>query len=157
MVSAKSIVAYGLALLPALATSSPVVPRHFQGKLFTRSNVTASQVEAELGPQLSSGSLIFGPESADFASATRRWNTFVRPTVQVVVEPASESDIAHIVSRHSGSYRDCDNSISNSSQYRSGTAMRIASSSSCGTVDMERPLPCQPSLALKSTWSSFKA
>ena len=157
MVSAKSIVAYGLALLPALATSSPVVPRHFQGKLFTRSNVTASQVEAELGPQLSSGSLIFGPESANFANATRRWNTFVRPTVQVVVEPASESDIAHIVSGHSGGYKECDNGIANFSQYRSGTAMRIASSSSCGTVDMEQRRLCQPFLVSKSTWSNFKA
>ncbi|KAI1497641.1 hypothetical protein F5X99DRAFT_421199 [Biscogniauxia marginata] len=98
MVSPKSlIVAYGLTLLPALVTSSPAVPRYFQRKLFSRGNITAGIVEAELGPQLSSGSLIFGSDNSQWSDATRRWNTLVRPDVQVVVEPAAEPDIAKII------------------------------------------------------------
>jgi len=98
MVFPKSfIVAYGLTLLPALVTSSPIVPRYFQRDLVSRNNITDSVVESELGPQLSSGSLIFGPDDPEYPEAVRRWNTLVRPDVQVVVEPAAESDIAKIV------------------------------------------------------------
>lgn len=99
MVSLKSlIVAYGLAILPGLVSSSPVVPRYFKSKLFSRDNITAGIVEAELGPQLSNGSLIFGPDYAQWSNATYRWNSLFRPNVQIVVEPAAESDIAKIVS-----------------------------------------------------------
>ena len=99
MVSLKSfIVVNGLMLLPALVAGSPIVPHYLQGKLFSRSNISASTVEAELGSQLSLGSLVFGPDSPQFANATERWNTLFRPNVQLVVEPAAESDIAKIVS-----------------------------------------------------------
>ncbi|RWA04937.1 hypothetical protein EKO27_g10166 [Xylaria grammica] len=98
MVSATSFfVAYGLALLPALVTSSPIVPRYFQKKLFSRDNITAATIDAELGPDLSGGSLIFGSDSDQWADATSRWNTLIRPDVQVVVQPAAESDIAKII------------------------------------------------------------
>ncbi|KAI1489089.1 hypothetical protein F5X96DRAFT_642522 [Biscogniauxia mediterranea] len=98
MVSSKSFfVASGLTLLPALVSSSPVVPRYFQRSLVTRGNITAATVESELGPLLSSGSLIFGSDSSDFANATSRWNTLFQPDVQLVVEPAAESDIAKII------------------------------------------------------------
>ena len=103
MVSPKSfIVAYGLTLLPALVSSSPVVPRYFQRNLFTRDNITSTTVTTELGPQLSNGSLIFGPDSSLYANATERWNLFDTPDAQVVVQPAAESDIAKIVSSYSG-------------------------------------------------------
>lgn len=99
MVTTKSlIVAYGLALLPTLVSSSPIVPRYLQRYPFSRHNITASMVTTELGPQLSHGSLIFGPDSALYPGATERWNTRVTPDVQVVVEPAAESDLAKIVS-----------------------------------------------------------
>lgn len=100
MVSSKSfIVSYCLTLLPVLLTSaSPVVPRYLQGNLITRKNITASTVSAELASELSSGSLIFGPDNSLWANATWRWNTLVKPDVQVVVQPADERDIAKIVS-----------------------------------------------------------
>lgn len=91
-------VAFGLTLLPTLVTASPVVPHYFQRKLFSRGNISVTAVEAELGPQLSSGSLIFGPGNPQWSNATSRYDTFVRPDVQLVVEPATESDIAKIVS-----------------------------------------------------------
>ena len=98
MVTMKSfIVLYGLALLPALVTSFPIASGLFERKLFSRNNITATTVAAELGPQLSSGSLVFGSDNPQWANATSRWNRFVRPNVQVVVEPASEGDIAKIV------------------------------------------------------------
>ncbi|KAI9680453.1 MAG: hypothetical protein M1822_007211 [Bathelium mastoideum] len=98
MVSLKSIIAaYGLTLLPTLVTSSPIVPPYFQRKLFSRGNITSTTVAAELGPQLSNGSLVFGPNNPQWSNATSRWDTLVRPDVQVVVEPASESDIAKVI------------------------------------------------------------
>jgi hypothetical protein len=99
MVTTKSlIVAYALALLPVLVSSSPIVPRYFQRNRFSRDNITASTVKTELAQQLSVGSLIFGPDSALYPSATERWNTRITPNAQVVVQPAAESDIAQIVS-----------------------------------------------------------
>ena len=98
MVSPKFFLAVcGLMLLPALVTSSPIASSHFGRKLFSRNNITATTVAAELGPQLSNGSLVFGSDNPQWSNATIRWNRFVRPNVQVVVEPAAESDIAEIV------------------------------------------------------------
>ncbi|KAH5267276.1 hypothetical protein HBI82_225000 [Parastagonospora nodorum] len=98
MVSPKFFLAVcGLMLLPALVTSSPIASSHFGRKLFSRNNITATTVAAELGPQLSNGSLVFGSDNPQWSNATIRWNRFVRPNVQVVVEPAAESDIAEII------------------------------------------------------------
>lgn len=92
------LVGYGLPLLSQLALGSPVVPRCFQRSLYSRANISATTVEAELGPQLSGGSLIFGPDNPQWSNATSRFNTLLRPAVQVVVEPASESDVSKIAS-----------------------------------------------------------
>lgn len=98
MVSPKSsFVVYGLTFLPALVTSSPIASGYFERKLFSRDNISATTVTAELGPRLSSGSLVFGSDNSQWSNATSRWNRFVRPDVQVVVEPAAECDIAKIV------------------------------------------------------------
>ncbi|KAI1112706.1 hypothetical protein F5Y14DRAFT_463082 [Nemania sp. NC0429] len=98
MVSFTSfLVAYGLALLPALVAGLPAVPHHFQKRSFSRHEITAATINAELGIQLSTGSLIFGSDSPLWPDATSRWDTLVRPNVQVVVEPADESDIAKII------------------------------------------------------------
>ncbi|KAL8930828.1 MAG: hypothetical protein Q9208_000369 [Pyrenodesmia sp. 3 TL-2023] len=91
------IVDYGLALLPVLVSSSPIVPRYFHRNLFSRDNMTASTVKTELGQQLSNGSLIFGPDNALCPNATERWNTRITPNARVVVQPAPESDLAPIV------------------------------------------------------------
>ncbi|KAI4219649.1 MAG: hypothetical protein LQ349_008293 [Xanthoria aureola] len=98
MVAIKSlIVAYGIPLLPVLVSSTPIVPRYFHRNLFSRDNMTASTVKAELGQQLSNGSLIFGPDNALYPNATERWNTRITPNARVVVQPAAESDLAQIV------------------------------------------------------------
>ncbi|CAN8106525.1 unnamed protein product [Discula destructiva] len=91
------IVACGLALLPALVHTSPIVPRYFQRTSVSPRNLNSWTVEAELGKQLASGSLIFGSNDTRFTDATDRWNTLFQPNIQLVVEPAAEADIAKIV------------------------------------------------------------
>lgn len=61
-------------------------------------HLTVIDVQRELGPYLSKGSLIFGPEDDKFDGATERWNLYIAPAVQLVVEPAKESDVPVIVS-----------------------------------------------------------
>lgn len=100
MISLLSLAACSLMLLQALVAGAPAhVPRYFQPSPLTRRTLTASTVQSELGPLLSTGTLIFGPSSPAFANATSRWVTYVQPNVQVVVEVAAESDISKIVSR----------------------------------------------------------
>ncbi|CAL8575057.1 hypothetical protein XPA_001002 [Xanthoria parietina] len=98
MVTIKSlIIAYGLALLPVLLSSSPIVPRYFHRILYSRDNITATTVKNELGRQLSNGSLILGPDNALYPNATERWKTRITPNTRVGVQPAAESDLAQIV------------------------------------------------------------
>lgn len=98
MVSFKSfIVTYGLTLLPVLVRGSPIVPHYFKRDSSSPSNVTSDVVQAELGAQLSNGTVIFGPDNPKWDSATSKWNTRVKPDVKVVVQPAAESDVAKIV------------------------------------------------------------
>ncbi|KAL9622087.1 MAG: hypothetical protein Q9160_003586 [Pyrenula sp. 1 TL-2023] len=96
-----SLAAFSFVLLRALVAGSPVpqadVPRHFQPNPITRRDLTADTVKSELGPLLSSGTLIFGSTDPAYAKATSRWITFVQPDIEVVVEPAAESDISKIV------------------------------------------------------------
>jgi hypothetical protein len=137
MVSLLSLAAGSLALLHALVASSPLthsgVPRYFQPKSLTRRNLTANTVEIELGPLLSSGTLIFGPSSPAFANATSRWVTYVQPKIEVIVEVAAESDIAKIVSNVA------DQQYTGLLKYarRSCIAMTTASNSSRGIVAMD--------------------
>ncbi|ORY71065.1 uncharacterized protein BCR38DRAFT_415840 [Pseudomassariella vexata] len=93
---------YGLTLLQVIVSAVPVnreigIPRYFQRQPYTRHNLTAATVQSELGLFVSNGTLIFGPSSSLWENATERWNTFVRPQVQVVVQPARESDVSKIV------------------------------------------------------------
>ena len=102
MVSSRFLAACSSVLLQTLVAGSPIsptiVPRYFQDSPITRRDLTADQVQRELGPLVSNGTLIFGTESSEYTNATSRWITFVRPDVRVVVEPAAESDISLIVS-----------------------------------------------------------
>lgn len=68
--------------------------------LTTRATITPAQIGKELGPQLSKKAQIFGPSDARWENATERFQTFMPPTIQVVVEPGVEDDIPKIV----GSY-----------------------------------------------------
>ncbi|KAJ2982867.1 hypothetical protein NUW58_g6354 [Xylaria curta] len=86
----------GLMLLQPLVSGS-TVPRYFQTAPFTRRGLSVNKVEQELGPLLSKGSAIFGPEDARFANTTERSSTHVIPKIEIVVVPATESDVSVIV------------------------------------------------------------
>ncbi|KAH6603851.1 hypothetical protein Trco_007297 [Trichoderma cornu-damae] len=93
----SSLLAAGLALLPSIASSSPLVPHYFRAVDVSRT-VTQQQVQSDLGKVLSKGTLIFGPSSYAFAKATERWNTRSMPAdIRVVIEVAQESDVAKVV------------------------------------------------------------
>nr|BDX35617.1 FAD-linked oxidoreductase StrQ [Stachybotrys sp.] len=99
-VALPSLVA-GFHVSPNPVADSPVPrtawPRYFETNVVSRTNLSAATVERELGPLLTNGSLIFGTCSPSYPDAIERWVSFVQPDIQVVVEPASESDVAVIV------------------------------------------------------------
>lgn len=94
---------FGPVLVAALAAVSSVqaapypfnAPQHDVTSLHIRS----SNISAELGPLLSNGSSIFTQDDPRFANATDRYQAYKPPQFSVVVEPATEKDIATIVSR----------------------------------------------------------
>ncbi|KAI1135164.1 FAD-binding domain-containing protein [Hypoxylon sp. FL0543] len=63
----------------------------------TRGTVSSATVSSELGASLSNGTMIYGLGTAEFDTLTHRWGTFAAPQVQVVIEPAAESDVSKIV------------------------------------------------------------
>ncbi|KAE8373962.1 hypothetical protein BDV26DRAFT_284671 [Aspergillus bertholletiae] len=83
-------------LLWTLAAGASI-PRYFEKHPTTRHNLTSTQIQRELGGQVSSTTSIFGPDDGRFNEATSRWTDFSKPHVQVVIEPGRESDIAIIV------------------------------------------------------------
>ena len=101
MVALLPLVWYSLGLLQALVAASPVPhpaePHYFKPNPITRRNLSIATLQSELGPRLSPGTLIFGPDNADWANATDRWNEYAVPEIQVVVVPAQESDVSKIV------------------------------------------------------------
>ncbi|PYH85967.1 FAD-binding domain-containing protein [Aspergillus uvarum CBS 121591] len=56
-----------------------------------------ANITAELGPRLSPGARIILPNSPDFTDATRRWSPFAEPRFTVVVDVATEQDVAETV------------------------------------------------------------
>ncbi|KAJ8130682.1 hypothetical protein O1611_g2947 [Lasiodiplodia mahajangana] len=102
MVSLASLLAACSCLVSyqALVAGSPIhhdVSQLFQRNPITRSSLTSSKVQSELGPLLSHGAVVFGPSSSLYLNATSRWVEYVKPNIQVVVQPAQESDVAKIV------------------------------------------------------------
>lgn len=91
-----------LMLLQTLVAGSPVpevaVPRYFKRNPDTPAKLDVVSLQKELGPILSTGSLIFGRNSSNWANSTARWNLYAAPDVQAVVQPAAESDVSTIVS-----------------------------------------------------------
>ncbi|KAK7952001.1 uncharacterized protein PG986_007729 [Apiospora aurea] len=96
MAPISSLAVYGTLLLQSLVAATPF-PRYFQNNPLTRRNLTTAVVQRELGHILSNDTLIFGPESPEFPEASSRWNEFVQPHVEIIVEPAQEADISKIV------------------------------------------------------------
>jgi hypothetical protein len=74
------------------------IPRYFESAPITRRNLSSTQVQQELGSQVSNTTVIFGPGDSRYAAATARWNDFAVPQIQVVIEPGEESDVPTIVS-----------------------------------------------------------
>ncbi|KAK1779566.1 hypothetical protein QBC45DRAFT_410955 [Copromyces sp. CBS 386.78] len=95
----RSLVISSLCFLSGLSSlvSGASVPRYFESQPTTRQNLTSQEVRQELGSQVSPGTLIYGPDDAEFANLTSRWNDFSKPDVRVVIEPAAESDVSTIV------------------------------------------------------------
>ncbi|KAI1812660.1 hypothetical protein GGS20DRAFT_599881 [Poronia punctata] len=91
----------GFVLLQALVAGSPLplgsVPSYFEKNHVTRREIPLSAIQNELGPKLSPNSLLSFPTDPSFSNLTFRWNTLAPPDVQVVVQPAQESDVATIV------------------------------------------------------------
>jgi len=94
--NAQLLTAGCFAVLQTLSLATPV-PDYFQAEQFSRRDLSVETVKRELGPKLSKGSLIFGPEDPLFANATERWQTRTVAKIQVVVQPAKEDDISTIV------------------------------------------------------------
>lgn len=73
------------------------VPSYFQEQAFTRRGLSVAVICRELGHLLSNGTIIFGPSAPGFDEAVERWNIDTEPDVEVVVQPAKESDVSKIV------------------------------------------------------------
>ncbi|OQE43750.1 hypothetical protein PENCOP_c003G01409 [Penicillium coprophilum] len=89
-------VAWGLALLQTLAAAT-AVPHYLQHEPITRRDLSVLTVSKELGRLLSKSSIIFGPQDPRWEDAVERYQTFAIPDVEIVVQPAAESDIPTIV------------------------------------------------------------
>ncbi|PLB52313.1 FAD-binding domain-containing protein [Aspergillus steynii IBT 23096] len=87
--------ACGLALQQFVAGTP--LPEYFDNTPITRCDLSVPKVGAELGRALSKGTMIFGPSDSPWDEAVERYNTFVRPDIQIVVQPAEELDISTIV------------------------------------------------------------
>jgi hypothetical protein len=92
-----SLVAWGLALLQTLVAAT-AVPHYLQHEPITRRDLSVLTVSKELGQLLSKNSTIFGPQDPRWDAAVERYQTFAIPDVEIVVQPALESDIPTIVS-----------------------------------------------------------
>lgn len=80
------------------------IPTYFERFPSTPRQLSVVQVQRELGARLSNTTAIFGPDDSQYKEALSRWNSFVTPKVQLVIEPGQESDVSTIVSLHSPSW-----------------------------------------------------
>ncbi|KAF2685189.1 FAD-binding domain-containing protein [Lentithecium fluviatile CBS 122367] len=92
----------GLGLLVTIVLGSPLphsaIPEYFQHAPVTRGQLSVSQVQQELGSQLSKGSLIIGPDDPEWANVTKRYSTFSKPQdLKLVVKVNAESDVPKVV------------------------------------------------------------
>ncbi|KAF2644249.1 FAD-binding domain-containing protein [Massarina eburnea CBS 473.64] len=92
----------GLGLLVTIVLGSPLpdsaIPEYFQHVPVTRDQLSVSQVQQELGSQLSKGTLIIGPNDAEWANVTKRYSTYSKPKdLKLVVKVNAESDVSKVV------------------------------------------------------------
>jgi hypothetical protein len=91
------LVVYTLAFFSKPAAGASI-PRYFQRSPTTRHQLNVTQVQRELGCLVSKTTAIYGPDDRRYDNATSRWNIYAPPQIQIVVEPARESDISATVS-----------------------------------------------------------
>ncbi|OTB06090.1 hypothetical protein M426DRAFT_259507 [Hypoxylon sp. CI-4A] len=70
---------------------------YFETCRITRRQLNVTEIQLEVGSQLSHGSTIFGSDDKRYMNATERWSTFAEPHVEVVIEPSQEYDVSKIV------------------------------------------------------------
>ncbi|KAK7745571.1 hypothetical protein SLS53_003071 [Cytospora paraplurivora] len=98
MISALSIFAGSLVLFQAGTSTAAAVPLPFHSAGFTRANLNEMTVQRELDFITSDGTVIFGASNtSQYAEATERWVTYVKPDIRIVVQPSEEADVAKIV------------------------------------------------------------
>ncbi len=88
---------YVLAVLQSLVAGASI-PRQLEKFPTTRRNLNTTQIQRELGFQVSNTTVIYGPEDSRYENSTARWSIYARPRIQVVIEPGVVSDISSIVS-----------------------------------------------------------
>jgi hypothetical protein len=71
----------------------PLVLRESRSDITPRAP-TPDEVQRDLRPLLSNGSIILLPNNPNFLNATSRWNVYDGPGIVVVVEPATAKDVA---------------------------------------------------------------
>ncbi|KAL8885569.1 MAG: hypothetical protein Q9192_006627 [Flavoplaca navasiana] len=87
---------YAIALFQNLVAGASI-PRPLRHFPTTRRHLNATQVQRELGNQVSNTTVIFGPDDSRYKNSTARWSIYERPRIQVVIEPALASDVSTIV------------------------------------------------------------
>lgn len=87
---------YAIAFSKNLVAASSI-PRPFRHFPTTRRYLNATQVQRELGNQVSNTTVVFGPDDSRYKNSTARWSIYERPRIQVVIEPALADDVSIIV------------------------------------------------------------
>ncbi|KAL4942708.1 hypothetical protein BDV06DRAFT_235239 [Aspergillus oleicola] len=87
---------YGLAALGSLVAAAPALcPDGLC--LRTRASLSPLDVGLELGPLLSTGSSVFGPDDSRWANTTARYQEYAAPTFTVAVQVAQEADVSIVI------------------------------------------------------------
>jgi hypothetical protein len=86
-----------LAMFQPLAAGA-LTPKYFSNAPIVCRDLSSDTIQRELGGQLSNTTSIYGKDDTRYHNATARWNLYVAPTFEIVIEPGQESDIPTIVS-----------------------------------------------------------
>ncbi|RAH84361.1 FAD-binding domain-containing protein [Aspergillus japonicus CBS 114.51] len=90
------LITWALVLLSSLGQASPtgcvdgLCPR-------TRAELTAFQIETELGPLLCNSSSVFGPNDPRWLGATLRYEEYLPPQFTVIAQVGCESDVSTVI------------------------------------------------------------
>ncbi|KAK7966936.1 FAD-binding domain-containing protein [Apiospora aurea] len=88
------------ALVLRLATAFPQATCLDGACEVSRRDLSVGEIAADLGPQLSKTSSVFGDDDPRWENATLRFQALARPSIKLVVQPGEEGDVAIIYSIH---------------------------------------------------------